>query len=186
MQTTPTSAKVPKSGKVQQGSEHLSRPSDACQDAQPIYQFLINCLYSSRKAFLESFHLMAALRGITRPALPSMKTDGKIISASSSCYLSSLTVLSTITRTLRHSSNSCTTSSPSSSSVSPSSSPSSSSSLSSSSSSIMSSSSSVVSSSLLDLNCSFSFLKSRSSSSSRSSSRQHISVRMLLCPTPPP
>ncbi|OJA19900.1 hypothetical protein AZE42_07026, partial [Rhizopogon vesiculosus] len=36
---------------------NISHGGGACQDAQPIYQRLINCVYSSCKAFLESFHL---------------------------------------------------------------------------------------------------------------------------------
>jgi hypothetical protein len=46
------------------------------QDAQTIYQRLINWLYSSRKAFLEFFHPTAASQGITRPTLSRMETNG--------------------------------------------------------------------------------------------------------------
>jgi hypothetical protein len=64
-----SSAKVPKSGEVRQGPRHLSRPSNACRDARPIHQCLMSHLYSSRKAFLESSNLTAALRGIARLVL---------------------------------------------------------------------------------------------------------------------
>jgi hypothetical protein len=66
------SAKVPKSGEVRQGPQHLSRPSNACRDARPIHQCFMSHLHSSRKAFLESSNLTTALRGIARPVLSSM------------------------------------------------------------------------------------------------------------------
>jgi hypothetical protein len=65
-------AKVPKSGEVRQGPQHISRLSNACRDARPIHQCLMSHLYSSRKAFLESSNLTAASRGIARPVLSSM------------------------------------------------------------------------------------------------------------------
>ncbi|KAG2747604.1 hypothetical protein P692DRAFT_20736111 [Suillus brevipes Sb2] len=72
-----TSAKVPKSGKVQQGPDILLRPHDAFRGLSVFVCHHARYMYLSRKALLDPFNLMAASRGISRLALSRTGLRGK-------------------------------------------------------------------------------------------------------------